>query len=409
MKKVAVIFESSPFDRKGLFNAVHNRTLNLIASGEFEVDAYCMQIRDGFLSRRLRKMPKVAHKDIVQIDEIAYKMLWRRFSYLDELRHRLSKSPKKLCSYAMKKAELFKNYDVVIAHSYEAGLVAYEVNKQFGIPYTVTWHGSDVHTHPMNDESRRNLTARIMKHAAVNFFVSETLLAASSKITEEAQKMVLYNGVAESFYRYADDERVSLRERHGLSPQDKVVAYVGNFHPVKNVAALPELFSRIHDHFEMCLRECPEQEGDLKFWVVGDGKLRSALEPRIRSMAGSDVRFWGNVPSGQMPQIMNMIDVLLLPSRNEGLPLVTLEALKCGASVLGSDVGGISEVIGREFCVPFTYRSDGALDYEGVDFADRLAQKTVRQLFYPKAQTLNPHFDWAQIARTEVTFLKELV
>ena len=69
MKKVAVIFESSPYDRKGLFNAVHNRTLNLVASGEFEVDAYCMQIRDGFLSRRLRKMPKVAHKDIVEVEK----------------------------------------------------------------------------------------------------------------------------------------------------------------------------------------------------------------------------------------------------------------------------------------------------------------------------------------------------
>ena len=40
MKKIAVIFESSPFDRKGLFNAVHNRTKHLSASGEFAVDAY---------------------------------------------------------------------------------------------------------------------------------------------------------------------------------------------------------------------------------------------------------------------------------------------------------------------------------------------------------------------------------
>ena len=105
---------------------------------------------------------------------------------------------------------------------------------------------------------------------------------------------------------------------------------------------------------------------------------------------------------------MNCIDVLLLPSRNEGLPLVTLEALKCGASVLGSEVGGIPEVIGREFCVPFSYKSDRTLDYTGYDFCDKLAQKTVKQLFYPEVQELDPRFDWAQIAEAEITYLKDL-
>ena len=408
MKKVAVIFESSPFDRKGLFNAVHNRIKGLVSSGEFEVDAYCMHIRDGALSRYLRKTQKVPHKDVVEVGSVTYKMLWRRFFYVDELRRRLSKEPRKLLSYTARIAKLFKEYDVVVAHSYEAGLVAYEVNRQFGIPYTVTWHGSDVHTHPINDESRRNFTAKVMNAATTNFFVSETLLADSSKITDEANKVVLYNGVSDEFRRFDAQERLCLRKEYGLEPKDKVVAYVGNFHPVKNVSVLPELFARIHDHFEMLHRDCQEHDSELKFWVVGDGKLRGELEGNIRQLAGSEVKFWGNLPVEVMPKIMNCIDVLLLPSRNEGLPLVTLEALRCGASVVGSEVGGIPEVIGREFCVPFSYNKEGSLDYEGFEFADKLAQKTVMQLFYPKSQGLKPQFDWSQIAQVETTILKNL-
>lgn len=408
MKKVAVIFESSPFDRKGMFNSVHNRTLNLIASGEMTVDAYCMHVRDSALSRYLRKTQKVPHKEVVEIGGVDYKMLWRRFSYMDELRRRFSIGPKKLLSYAARTARLFKNYDVVVAHSYEAGLVAYEVNRQFGIPYTVTWHGSDVHTHPIKDEARRVLTAKVMNAAATNFFVSEALLADSSRITDEARKIVLYNGVSSIFRRYDEQERLDVRKQYGLEPKAKVVAYVGNFHPVKNVSVLPELFSRIHDHFEMLHRDCPEHDFQLEFWVVGDGKQRAELEDKIRLVAGSDVKFWGNLPAEDMPHVMNCIDVLLLPSRNEGLPLVTLEALRCGSSVLGSEVGGIPEVIGREFCVPFPYSKEGCPDYESYEFADRLAQKTVMQLFYPKQQVLKSQFDWSQIAQVETTIIKNL-
>ena len=409
MSKIAVIFESSPFDRKGLFNAVHNRTLNLLSDGGFEVDAYCLHIRDGFLSRRLRKTAKVPKKDVVEVDGISYRMLWRRFSYLDELRGRFSLAPAHLLSYARSTASLFKDYDVLVAHSYEAGLVAYEANRQFGVPYTVTWHGSDVHTHPVSDEARRGLTARIMEKAAVNFFVSGTLMEVSSKITENAVKSVLYNGVSDSFVGFDEGTKAGLRDRYSLDVNDKVVAYVGNLHPVKNVTVLPELFARIHDHFEMHLRDCPEQDCNLKFWVIGDGKLRSSLEPDIMRAAGSYVRFWGNVPADEMPYMMNCIDVLVLPSRNEGLPLVTLEALKCGASVLGSEAGGIPEVIGKEFCVPFEVRTDGSLDYESPVFADRLAQKVVKQLFYPKVQAFDSRFSWEKTAQTEKTVLKELI
>ena len=250
MKKVAVIFESSPYDRKGLFNAVHNRTKHLSASGEFEVDAYCMHIRDSFISRRLRKTMKVPNVDVARVDGIAYRMLWRSFSYLDALRRRFSLTPTRLISYASRQADQFKNYDILVAHSYEAGLVAYYAHKKYGIPYTVTWHGSDVHTHPINDSARRSLSAKIMENARVNFFVSAALMAASSKITETASKAVLYNGVSEAFTRYDDERRQSLREKYGIGPKDKVIAYVGNFFPVKNVTILPELIAHIQSlHF----------------------------------------------------------------------------------------------------------------------------------------------------------------
>lgn len=47
-----------------------------------------------------------------------------------------------------------------------------------------------------------------------------------------------------------------------------------------------------------------------------------------------------------MPLLLNCVDILILPSKNEGLPLIVVEAIKSGANVVASDVGGIREVIG---------------------------------------------------------------
>lgn len=407
--KIAVIFESSPFDRKGQFNAAHNRTLNLAAHPGLEVDAYCMHIRDSFLTRWARHTPKVPVRNTVEVDGVVYNMMWRRFFWLDYLREKLRRTPKKLLEYVAGQAERFSSYDVIIAHSYEAGLLALAINKAYGIPYMITWHGSDVHTHPLKNKARLQLTADIMEKASVNFFVSAKLMETSNMISECAPKAVLYNGVSDAFRQLDPDERLAQRMKYGINENDKVIAYVGNFYPVKNVGILPRLFAEVQDDFDMHLRDNIHLDMNLKFWVVGDGRLRKKVESDIKMNSSAQVKFWGNVDADEMPYIMACIDILVLPSINEGLPLVAIEALKCGAAVVGSDVGGISEVIGKDFCIPFDVSLDGSYDHDGQDFVKAFAQKVVKQVFYPQYQHLDPRFDWKKTAQKEISYLCNLV
>ena len=126
--------------------------------------------------------------------------------------------------------------------------------------------------------------------------------------------------------------------------------------------------------------------------------MRGRVEPAMMSDGTLDVRFWGDIPSAQMPSVMNCIDVLVLPSLNEGLPLVCAEALKCGVNVVGSDVGGVAEVIGMENVVP--------LDPD-MDFAARFARRVVQVLNEPSSASLHPHFSWKETAKKELQFLIE--
>ena len=426
MMRLAVIFESSPFDRKGLVNAVHNRVKHLLATGECAIDVFCVHSRDNAFTRRVRHTPEVPSVDETVVDGIRYRLLWYRFSILDNLLlEKLHVRPWLFRRFMASHMDLLKGYDAVIAHSFCGGLFALAAHERFGVPYYVTWHGSDVHTHPWRVPVILEDTRAVMESARCNFFVSRALLEASERIISDARKEVLYNGVSEDFVKYSPEERAAVRERYGLAPEDKVVAFVGNIVTVKNVLSLPEIFAQVASRFAEVsgsLSDSCGRSARLKFWIVGDGKLRAQLEtacsesltrhcedrspsrhceertPLRHCEERSDVAisFFGNQPSPAMPDIMNCIDVLVLPSLNEGLPLVCAEALSCGAAVVGSDVGGIAEVIGSENVVPL-----------GNSFVNGMAEKVVAALVgQSPSQTLPSDISWARTAKRELSFLK---
>lgn len=382
MKKFAVIFESSPFDRKGLFNAVRNRVVHLLATGKCEVDVYCIHSRDNAFTRSVRYTPATPDVRSVVIDGITYNLLWYRFSILDYLTlEKLHIRPLLFRRFIDRNVRLLKEYDAVLAHSFTGGLMAYEAYKHYNVPYYVSWHGSDVHTHPLRVPVILEDTAKIMSAASCNFFVSKALMEQSFTIAPSAVRKVLYNGVAEDFVRFDEERRASLRRDFALADGVKVVAFVGTLNEVKNVRVLPSLFAAVADRYD----------GALKFWVVGDGKLRSEVESAMQRYARHDFIFWGNMPSDTMPDIMNCIDVLVLPSLNEGLPLVCAEALRCGANVVGSDVGGIPEVIGTDNVVP-----------HGEGFVEAMAEKVATMLSSDIQQVIPSQMDWSKTASAEL-------
>lgn len=383
MKRVAVIFESSPFDRKGLFNAVHNRVKGLMDSGECWVDAYCIHARDTAFTRAVRHTAYAPDVDSVEIDGITYRLLWYEFSILDHITlEKFGIRPFMFRKFIDHHVPFLQGYDVVIAHSFTGALFAYQGYKRYGTPYFANWHGSDVHTHPWRRSVILKDTRKVMEAARCNFFVSKALMKASDKITVNARKEVLYNGVSEEFVRLD----VPAVERFGLSADEKVVAFAGNLSAVKNVLVLPSVFKAVTDRYT----------GPLHFVIAGDGKLRGSLESEFAALREQvKVSFLGNVAAEDMPALMNCIDVLVLPSLNEGLPLVCAEALRCGANVVGSDVGGIAEVIGHENVVPL-----------GDGFEKNMAEKIVRMLLDKPSQPLPSYISWEKTSEIELTHLQ---
>jgi len=115
------------------------------------------------------------------------------------------------------------------------------------------------------------------------------------------------------------------------------------------------------------------------------------------------VHFTGMLPQTEVAKWMNAMDVMLLPSRNEGFPTVVNEAQGCGVSVVGSSNGGIPEAIG----------DGGIVVEEGKDFEKRFAKAVIsllknhinRDFIIEKAM----HYSWENIVNLELNVYQEVL
>ncbi|OZC03423.1 glycosyltransferase family 4 protein [Rubricoccus marinus] len=126
----------------------------------------------------------------------------------------------------------------------------------------------------------------------------------------------------------ADEGRRALTEA-GVPSGSFVVLHVGSFSEEKNHAGLIRIVERVR----------AESDRDVRLVLVGGGPLYEAVE---RS-APAHVHILGI--REDVPALMAGADVLLLPSRTEGIPGVVLEAAAQGIPTVAYDVGGVSEAV----------------------------------------------------------------
>ena len=131
--------------------------------------------------------------------------------------------------------------------------------------------------------------------------------------------------------------RVRCKRELGL--EGFVAGYVGRMVERKGLADLIN-----------ALPHCPQ---NVTLVFAGEGDYRDAIETRANLLGlGARVRFLGPRRLEQLPQVMNALDALVLPSWTvptwmEQFGRVIIEAQACGTPVIGSDSGAIPEVVGR--------------------------------------------------------------
>jgi len=119
------------------------------------------------------------------------------------------------------------------------------------------------------------------------------------------------------------------------------------------VGSLAQLYKGTDLLIEAIAR-CVRAGLDLTAVIVGDGKYRPHLMAQAeRTGVASRIRFTGQLTHGEaVRRILDESDLFVLPSRTEGLPRALIEAMARGLPCIGSDVGGIPELLAAEDLVP---------------------------------------------------------
>ncbi len=123
-------------------------------------------------------------------------------------------------------------------------------------------------------------------------------------------------------------ERRLAREHFGLDPSAPVAVYAGSLSGEKNVEAAVSAIASIDG---------------ATLLLVGDGPDRAALEEQADRTAPGRIRFLGTRERPR--EELAAADVLVLPSKTEGIPAVLIEAAFSELPVVASDVGGIPQIV----------------------------------------------------------------
>ncbi|HUA82026.1 MAG TPA: glycosyltransferase [Dyella sp.] len=225
-------------------------------------------------------------------------------------------------------------YDcMLVSWAYPDGAAVGWLARWLGIPYVVKVHGSDLNVQATHLLRRTQIRSALTGAAGV-VAVSRALATKAIELgTEPSNVHVIYNGVDASIF--SPESRAKSRARLGLSTYAPLLLFVGNLKASKGCLDLLEAFPAL-------LAAQPTA----RLIYVGTGAARAALLERAKALGCLDhVEMAGAVAHAELGDWFRAADFLCLPSHNEGVPNVVLEAMACGTPVIATRVGGIPEVV----------------------------------------------------------------
>jgi len=215
-----------------------------------------------------------------------------------------------------------------IPHAVCAVLAREMSGRNIGI--VTTLHGTDISV-----LSQDSTMSQAIKYGIDR---SDIVTTVSNALKEETYARIdtvkpietIYNFVDESvFYKH---DVAHLKAQYGIREDERVIIHVSNFRQIKNIPDIIASFMKIREVIPA------------KLLLVGDGPEKHRVWDEVKKHEHApDVLFLGKQEN--VEELFSISDLKLLLSTKESFGLVLLEAMACGVPGIGTNIGGIPEVI----------------------------------------------------------------
>ena len=213
-------------------------------------------------------------------------------------------------------------YDIVHLHAPTIAFLAFPIVAKYGIKHRI------IHSHAtLYAENKIKAIRNKILWAMAKGKITDRIgcsKAAGDFLFGNETYTVLKNAIAYEEYLFDAEVRNRIRQQEGVE-EKLVVGNVGRFSQQKNQTYLVEIFAKIK-----------EFKTDSVLWLVGDGELRGEIEEKIKKFGlEKDVKLFGMVSNAK--ELYQAMDVMVMPSLFEGLPMVGVEAQASGLPCVFAD------------------------------------------------------------------------
>ncbi len=224
-----------------------------------------------------------------------------------------------------------ERFDVIQADLPVAGILARLAGRWSSVPVVYTEHNLQERYHSVTQWANAATYGWNRRVLAVSGEVAESI--GRYGLRGRTRVMTLPNGVPVEQVRAEAAKGLGVRGELGIPGTHLVVGTVAVFRSQKRLADWLEVAARV-----------AATRSDVTFLMVGGGPLENQIRERVAALGLSHrVRMTGFRPDGR--RLMAAMDVFLMTSEFEGLPIALLEAMALGKPVVSTRVGGIPEVL----------------------------------------------------------------
>lgn len=260
--------------------------------------------------------------------------------------------------YYVRKILKHRNIDLVHVHSIISNLVFQIANLNINKKSIITVHSRSDFDRTGNFKSKimNKLELMLLKNNNRVIAVSNSIKKYLNDCKLHKCIKVIHNGT-KHMNDVSDINEINKFKKFYFDKNSLVVTFVGRLTEVKGIFNLVEIAKRII-----------KINDNVKFLVIGEGELKSYIEDEIVKSNLNNIKLLGF--KKDVDKYIPYSDLLIMPSNMEGIPITILEGMSCGIPCIGSNVGGIPEIINKNNGILYENRNIDEL-LSRIDFIEK--------------------------------------